>query len=989
MIATSAAGPTVYTIPSGTAFLDALAAGLLARAGDDPAALARATVLLSTRRACRALGEAFLRRGQGRPVLLPRMMPLGDVDDDDLALAEAAEWGGGPDIPPAIPDLRRRLALAREIMAQRPVGPDQAARLAAELARLLDQVHTERLSFDRLADLAPDDLAEHWQVTLDFLGILTERWPALLAAEGGTDPAARRNLALDARAAAWRRDPPRHPVIAAGSTGSIPATADLLAVVAGLPDGSVVLPGLDRDLDDDAWGDLPPSHPQHGMARLLAHLGVERSAVGDWPAPGVESTAVARAALIGRALLPPAATGEAMRFTAAERESFAATLADVATAVVPTPREEAGVIALALREALETPGRTAILVTPDRGLARRVAAEMQRWGVDIDDSAGRPLALTRPGVFLRLVAAAAAEELAPVALLALLKHPLAALGRAPADLRARARDLEREALRGVRPAPGIAGLRAALGGKEKAFADLLPPLEAALHPLLLAFDRSEVPLAEVLRAHVAAAEALAATGSEAGTARLWAGDDGEAAAGFVADVLEAADALGPIGGRDYPALFESLMDGRVVRPRYGRHPRLAILGLLEARLQQADLMVLGGLNEGTWPPDTQAGPWMSRPMMRDFGLPLPERRIGLTAHDFAQAFCARQVLLTRSERVDGTPTVPSRWWVRLATLVQAGLGPDYLRPDLRWPAWLDALDRPAEQARPIDPPRPTPPVEARPRTLPVTRIETWIRDPYAVYARHVLGLKPLDPLDQEPGAAERGILLHEILERFVRSAGHPLADDALDRLIAIGNEAFRAGGDRPGLRAFWWPRFVRAAHWFITFEQARRGAGWAPLPRAQETKGTLPLTGVDFVLEARADRVDRHASGGLAIIDYKTGAVPSASQVKSGLAPQLTLEAAMAARGAFPGIDPAVVDELVYVKVAGARVAGKEQVLDDGVTALADDSLAGLTRLVGAFARPETPYPSRPRVQFEGREGDYDHLSRVGEWGVAGGDDEA
>jgi ATP-dependent helicase/nuclease subunit B len=982
--------PAVYSIPAWAPFVDTLAAGIRDIVGDAPEDLARVRVLLPTRRACRALREAFLRLGGGRPLLLPRMTPLGDMDEDELALG--AWTGEFPDtgvtaafeVPPAISALRRQLLLSRLVLARdkRRTTPDQAARLAAELARLVDQVHTERLSFDQLGGLAPDDFARHWQVTLGFLTLVTRHWPAILEAEACVDPAARRNLLLDAQARAWRDDPPDHPVIAAGSTGSIPATADLLRAVAHLPRGCVVLPGLDRTADPETWDALGPTHPQFGIARLLEHLNVQPAAVAEWPSVVVPRTGPARAALINDALRPPAATG--CRNTAPPAP---AALDGVTRVDCPTPQDEAGVVALIMRQVLDDPGggRTAALVTPDRALARRVAAALRRWGVTVDDSAGRPLAETAPGSFLRLTAGMVAEAMTPVPLLAALKHPLAAGGQPAAIFRARVRELETAALHGPRPAAGIAGLRAALPRKAKGLRALITDLDRRTRPFTRLLARQRVPVRDLLRAHVAMAEALAETDGEPGGARLWAGEAGEAAAGFVAELSEAAGTFGPIRGPHYLALLDALMAGRVVRSRYGGHPRLYIWGLLEARLQQADVLILGGLNEGTWPPEAYANPWMSRPMMAKFGLPPPERRIGMTAHDFAQAICASRVYLTRAQRVEGTPGVPSRWLLRLENHLRGTPLEGTLASAPAWLRWARSLDEP-EGHDPVGPPAPAPPVAARPRRLSVTRVETWIRDPYALYAEHILALRPLDPIDADPGAADRGIIVHRALEKFIRDHPGPLPDDAVDRLLAIGTEVFEATLARPGVRAFWWPRFERIARWFVAFERQRRAAGHVTV--TTEARGTLNLDGPGgpFVLTARADRIDRHRDGGLAIVDYKTGQVPTWPQVRTGLVPQLSLEAAIARSGGFDGVAAEDVTQLSYLGLSGGRQPGQENALADDAAGIAAEARDGLERLIAAFDDPATPYLSRPRPMFIGRFGDYDHLARVKEWPTDGGD---
>ncbi len=984
--------PAIYTIAAGLPFVDALAAGLVARLGEDPESLADARVLLPTRRACRALREAFLRQSEGRALLLPRITPLGDLDEDELSLGA---WEGGEvsrlgedgaaafEVPTALSGLRRQVLLTRLVMAIDPGGrtPEQAARLAGELGRLLDQVQTERLSFDRLADLVPEDLASHWQITLDFLRILSEQWPRILAEESAIDAADRRNRLLEAQARSWRDRPPSHPVIAAGSTGSIPATANLLAVIAELPAGCIVLPGLVRDCRPEVWAAFDPTHPQYGMARLLDRLNVAPADVADWPAPGFQPSTGGRVMLIERALRP-ADTIDGWLSDPPLREDA---LAGVQRIDCPGPREEAGVISLLMREALETPGRTAALITPDRALARRVAAELRRWDIDVDDSAGRPLDQTPALTLLRLAVRMAAEDFAPVALLAALKHPLVAAGCDPAAFRSLVRELELTILRGPRPAPGTVGLRRALSRPAPHLLELVDDLERCVEPLVTALAAPHAGFSALLKAHVTVAESLASTALEAGANRLWAGDAGEAAAVFVSELAEAAEALGSISPRDYPRLFDALAAGRVVRPRFGQHPRLQIWGPLEARLQQADLLILGGLNEGTWPPEAVASPWMSRPMMEGFGLPLPERRIGLAAHDFAQALAAPRVALTRATRVEGTPTVPSRWLSRIEALVRDTPLSEALRPETRWLRWHAALDDPGAP-RPTPPPRPCPPVEDRPRELSVTRVETWIRDPYAIYARHILGLKPLDPLDAPPDAMERGIIIHEALDAFVRQYPNELPEDAESALLAIGEQVFRDTLDRPGVRAFWWPRFRRIARWFVAFERQRRADGWTIL--ATEVRGAMDLGGPagPFRLTARADRIERSAGGELAIADYKTGVPPSWRQVKAGLAPQLPLEASMAQAGTFEGIAPQGIAELLYLRLSGGHTPGESRILDKDIEALAHQTMEGLRGRIAAYDDPKTPYLSRPRPMFLSHVGDYDHLARVKEWASAGGE---
>ncbi|MBT3989783.1 MAG: double-strand break repair protein AddB [Rhodospirillaceae bacterium] len=987
----------VFNIPSELPFVDALAVGLTERAATGPFDLADYVILLPTRRAVRSLREAFLRLSDGKPLLLPRMMPLGDLDEEELAIAgweELPSFQDSKDItdlPEAISSVHRHLMLTKhiQVMEAGRVSIDQAARLASELARLLDQVQTEQLDFTKLKNLVPDDYAQHWQMTLEFLEILTKFWPEILQDKGLVDPAERRNLVMRAQLAHWQKHPPETPVIAAGSTGSIPATADLLTLIAALPEGAVVLPGLDDALDPAALHDIE-THPQHGLFRLLAKMDLTAGEVQNWldgeSQTNITSASPARRELIFNVMRPASKVDEWRSL----EPPMAAALAGVENITCPGPDEEAGVIALKLREALETPEKTAALVTPDRRLARRVASELGRWGIDIDDSAGLPLDQTAPGSYLRLTAELVAHYFLPLDFLALGKHPLAAGGVIPASFRQLVRDFEVAALRGPRPAPGIKGLIDLLELLPKTRPDLNTLLEN-IQTMSAEFSHSlaqpKISLGEIIKTHIGFAEALAASDEQAGLERLWSGEDGEAAASFIAELMEVGDALDEIEGVSYPALLEVLMLGRAVRPNYGSHPRLAIWGLLEARLQHADLVILGGLNEGTWPPDVGSDPWMSRPMRKEFGLPSPERRIGLTAHDFQQAFSAPEIVMTRSARVDGTPTVPSRWLMRLQKLLQ-GLDPslaDELFMPSHWLDWQARLDRP-EDVQPIEPPAPKPPVAARPRKLSVTQIETWMRDPYAIYARHILGLRALPPLDSAPDAADYGTLIHDAMDEFSRQFPAALPADAFDQLVKIGEEQFRPLLKHPGVWAFWWPRFLRIATWFVDLEAERRDEISA---LHSEVEGVYETTGPagPFKLTAKADRVDELKAGGLRIIDYKTGAPPSKKEVAAGFAPQLPLEAVIAEEGGFAKVAAQPVTQLDYWRLRGSNPAGEVSSAGDDPAELAAEAREGLAALIRLFDEAETPYEARPRPDAAPKYSDYEHLARVKEWSSSEGEE--
>lgn len=1006
----------ICCIPTGVSFVDALAHGLMLETADDPLSLSAITVLLPNRRACRAVQEAFLRLGAsgGRALMLPRLMPLGDLDDSELGLQGIAlDFSLGEDLsdplPAAIPNMRRHLLLARLVQAAAaatlPGGGDmsfdQAARLAAELARLLDQVETERLDLADIRNLAPAELAEHWQLTLRFLDILQQNWPEILRQEGAVDAAKRRNMLLERQARLWTERPPVHPIIAAGSTGSIPASADLIAAIANLPQGLVVLPGLDGQADGQQWNEISgdPAHPQFGLSQLLERLKTEPTKVWTWPHTLPDGprrpSPPSRGRIVNAALLPAEATKEWPAIAAKLGGEAELAWRDVQRIDCRTEQEEAGIIALMLREAVAQPAPyRAALVTPDRGLARRVAAELRRWNIVIDDSAGTPLSATGNGLYFRLIAEALAEELAPVPLLALLKHPLAAAGMAQLDFRRLVDLLELKVLRGPRPVPGLAGLEAALAAAERlsdrdrrAIRSLLDRLTALVGDL--GTWAGDLPLADRLTAHVRLAEALASRPDAMGGSYLWHGEAGEALGGFVAEVLQASAGIAAIDANTYAALVAELMGNVDVRPRFGLHPRLFIWGPLEARLQQVDLMILGGLNEGIWPGDIAVDPWLSRPMRREFGLPALERKIGLAAHDFQQALGASQVVMTRAQRVGGKPSVPSRWLLRLDAFLRAlGLiepieGPSQYR------GWQLRLDRP-EKIQATGRPAPTPGAKYRPNELPVTDIEKWMRDPYVLYARRILKLKPLDPLDQNADAADLGNLFHGILDRFLKETPLPLPDDAEARLLAIGEQQFGQHLARPAVWAFWWPRFRQMAAWFVGEMRARED-GLSSI--ATESTGILKIENVvpPFTLTAKADRLDVQRDGRLTIIDYKTGKPPNPRDVILGFSPQLPLEAAIASQGGFDKVPTAAVAALEFWHLKGGRGGATVVPVKDpdnkapvDPMTLAVDAYQGLKELVAHFSRDDASYIAEPRGDFGLAYNDYEHLARYDEWSNEG-----
>jgi ATP-dependent helicase/nuclease subunit B len=978
--------PHLYSIPSHKAFADTLVAGLMRRTGGDAMALARGLVLLPNNRAVRAVTSAFV-RASGGGLLLPRLVTLGSPDLGEAvgAALDPADEGAPP--PPAVAPMQRRMILARLVFEERAragaaIDAAEAVRLAGELCHTLDQLLVEEVPPTALRDidLAPE-LTEHWQRALSTFTIVLERWPEELARLGRIDAATRRRMLLDRVAERWRQQPPQGFVCAAGVTDPAPAVARLLRCVAEAPQGMTVFAGLDLAMPQEEWDALGPhlpdpvtgrirrsleTHPQFHLKLMLERMSVGRGEVANWPGTAGPDAGAVRGRAIANALAPAAFTGKWTELKAEDRR-----LTGVAAAELATPAEEAQTIALALRGALEEEGRTAALVTPDRALARRVAVHLRRWGIEANDSAGRPLSILPPGTLLLALAEAAAQRFAPMALLALLKHPL--VRNVPGDRAIRGawldgvRGLDR-GLRGPRPAAGLDGIMGHLLGhkRDRAAAWFAEPV-GLLKPIELVFEQGMQPLPALLAVLRETAQALC--GDD-----LWSGPAGRAAAEFL-DALEADAPAGPprIAPDGLAPLLRGLLDEVAVRPGSGvGHPRIAIYGLIEARLQTADLMVLGGLNEGVWPGRPAPDPWLAPRIRATLGLPGLERAVGVAAHEFGQALGAPQAIVTRARRDAASPALASRLWLRL----QAMAGERFVRAhDLE--RWAHALDDPREHL-PADRPAPLPDPSRRPKAISVTEIDRLKADPYAFYARRVLGLMPLDPVDADPSAAWRGTAVHDILEHWWK-----LDRCAPDALLPRATAMLDDERTHPMMRALWRPRLVEAIDWIARTVAAQDAEGRTVA--SAEGQGHIEVAGVK--LSGRYDRVDRLPDGSLAIVDYKTGKPPSAAAVRAGYSLQLGLLGAIAERGGFPDVAGRAGgfeywslgkkrDQFGYIETPVDAEGKRDKIVTTDFTTIA---MSNFIEAAGHWLTGSAPFTAKLVPEYAPY-AEYDQLMRRDEW---------
>ena len=954
-----AGSPLVYFMPAHRSFSDALAIGLINAVGRDPLALANGRILLPNNRAIRTVTEAFVRASDGG-LVLPRLIAIGDPDLgeriggalDPLDLAE--------EIPPAIDPLERRLLLAN-LLRTDSIGAAEALRLAAEVTRTIDQLAIEEVPAARLVDAVNEttELAGHWLQSIDRFRAILNQWPTLLAERGVIDLTDRRNRLLHALARRWSDRPPDGFTLAAGITTSAPAVAHLLARVARLDRGAVIVPGLAdiKAMPDEEWDALGPdeadrgeeSHPQFHLKRLLDRIGVARDEALPWRGGGRAASSPMRGRAVIHALAAPRFSDKWTKLLPAGRR-----LTGLSVAELPDPASEAQAIAIALRESVETPGTTAALVTPDRNLASRVSAHLQRWGIEADDSAGQPLSHSAAGTLLLAIAAAVVENLAPVPLLVLFKHPLVG---GQGSNRAQWLDTVRQldlALRGPRPRAGIAGLDDHFVTKKAGPAWLmLRPFVADLG------EPGPASLASYATRLREAAERLAGDSA-------WSGPDGRLAAELLSKVEQSADAIRvTLSPEDVIPIFRSLMDELPVRRPYGGHPRISIWGLLEARLQKADLMILGGMNEGVWPSQPSPDPWLAPQIRRTLGLPGLEFRTGLAAHDFMSALGAPRVLLTRARRDGRSPTVASRLWLRLQAMTGG------LARDQRLERLTIALDASAEIA-PAKRPAPRPPVEARPRKIAVTDLDRLKADPFAFYAKSILRLRPQEPVDAEHHAAWKGTAVHEVLEAWFKQDGCDPSKLRARAEALLADEAIH-----PMLRALWSPRLLEPMAWIAGESVKDAEAGRQPV--VAEEFGEAEVAGI--TLYGKVDRIDRLRDGRLAIVDYKTGQAPAKKAVAEGFALQLGLLSLIARAGGFKGVEGAAGAHEYWSLAKDKGQFGYRRAADsdDGPDQFVERAYAHLATAASDYLLGMKAFQAKLNPAYAPYE-DYDQLMRLEEW---------
>ncbi len=993
-----------YTIPASQAFADTLVTGIIDKF-PEPEQLARIELYLPSRRAISSIKEVFLKHHNQGPILLPKMFAVGEPDEE-VALNITIER---LELDEAINGFERQCLIASQIQ-HFPIGglrmaPAPAMKLASSLCVLIDQMQRAGTPLSAIGDVLPDELSTHWQEILKFLTILFDYWPSILAERGQIDPVARQQQLLQAQLDFWTSHPPNAPIILAGSTGTLPMTRAFMKVISHLPMGAVIFPGIELDIEDADWRAIEqdPVHPLHQIARSMVEFELPLSEVRYWHVTEkMQHKSVRPRQIMLREVMRPASrTSRWRRLAVDQSELTPSSLQGLKVMSVTDSFQEAELIAGLMRQALETPNKTAMLITPDRMLARKVQAALMRWNILVDDSAGSALILSSPARFLALIIRVVQEDASPHALRALFKHPFATAGLPRAEFTHLASLFEEQILRGPLPRKNWESWTLSVAQKPKLKNFWQTCLLSAFTPLRDAFKAVNPSLDTLAIALMQTAQNLGAlpenrvdenrvdenradsgindTQSDA-PLHIYSDYAGVRLLELLSDMIRFGGSY-PLTASEFYNTFRVLCQEEVVRTPYNQHPRLKILGTIEARMQQADTVILGGLNEGVWPPFSQRDMWINNASRTQLGLPDRHWRIALSAHDFMMAAASPEVMITRSVITDGAPTQISRWLARLDAVVAAAGLSSHL--DKQIPVWMKAVNarKIPDIVKPIVRPEPKPALAQRPSQISATDFDQLITDPYGFYVKKILKIRQKNPIDEPPSVALRGSLIHDVIAEFsTRYPTGELPEDAEEQLHKIVDAHLSKWSNIAYIDLFWRQKFSVIINWFLEEEGRRRDERFQVVA---EKEGRLELLiGQRLIfITARADRIELHQDDHYQIIDYKSGNPPSKLALVSGRAVQLLVEAAILSKGGYSLSYKTAQDiELFYWQLKGRVTAPAK--IDDvtpddfDVSIIFDQLLA----LVQSFENEDQPYLSEPNPAQRPKFSQVRHLARIKEW---------
>ena len=994
---------SLFTIAPHASFLEILANNILDGTllnGWDISSdfgLSDITIFLPTKKSRLELADIFNKKLNG--ALLPDIKTFGDEKEEEsvfLPPNNLAPFDLEP-LPKAISTIRRSLILSKltqGYLKEKPLSSSQVFALSSSLSSLIDDCHIEDVKIENLKNITPDNLSENWQENLEFLKIAFDVLPHILKEENLIDIALLQKIKLQRQAENLENIYKNKPIIAAGSTGSVLATAKLLKAITKLKRGVVVFPSLDISLSNETLKTLsdkktnPHSHPQYVLVETLKNLGAKLGDVKELaPKKNTTRTNIIRSSL---ALMNESANWANIRKK--YQDDIKTAFKDISFIGADNDELQARAIAFATYDFL-IKNKSVGIISPNRNLARRISVELKRFNIEVDDSAGTPLFHTPIMRFARQVITLVKGNFSSLDLVALLQNKFTHFALSRAEINKRAQWLEYALLRGQNPKEGIDGLRIALKqnlNNENPYAplklsekqgeelsDLFDRLEITLNPLIVLFSNKKIKIAQF--ANVFERVILDIVKDE--------NDDLKILQNWLQNLSKEDENINlEVDVFDIESSLQSLMANISSHAKTAFNAPVNIWGQLEARLQNKDLMILAGLNETIWPKIADPGVWLSRNMAVELGLEPKEKRIGQAAHDFEMALGNENVIISYAKRKGVDPIQPSRFLQRLSAFIGDEISQECQKKGDIWLEKALNIDF-CENVTPALRPSPNPKKALRPKSLSVTEIETLMRSPYDIYAKYILNLKPLDPLGMKPDARNRGNIIHAIFEQFIKEKIDINSKEAFEDIMKIAKENF-ASLNNPSQEILHFKRFENIAREFIKFEKIRDKE---IKKRNAEVKGNWKLNGADpiFTLRGKADRIDILNNGELEILDFKTGSIPDAKDMRGFFAPQMLLEAAMAREGAFKNIIPAKIASLKYIKLSFSpksfEITDYKFEKNTNLDLAVDKIIERLSRHVHEYLlNDKTPMSARIFPNLNQKFiGNYEHLSRTGEWSLA------
>ncbi len=982
----------VFNISPRYPFLDVLARYVIETAKEQNLNIANDLILLPTRRACRHLKEIFLLLSENKATLIPTILPLGDIDENGFAFLDYDTINLDENLPKPITTIERNLILSKLVKQKMSdISEEQAYSLAVDLAHLMDTVEMEELSFDNLKNIVPDKYSKHWQETLEFLKIITENYPLILKEQNLLNPVDYKVKLIKQQINLWKSFPPKGRIFAAGSTGSLVPISYMLKYIASIDNGYLILPGLDKNISDSDFdfltSDYPNSnqnHPQYGLLKLIKGLNLKINEVPNLPLykKDYDVVDVDREKLSSCIMISSDMNSNWQNLSFKEN-----VLENVTEIELQNEADEVFAISSLLRKSIEE-NKKALLITPDRKIAKSVASKLKSWNIIVDDSAGIPASDTITGNYIILILKMIYDNFSPYSLLAVLKHKYTHLGYNKNELNNIINSLENNVLCGKF---GIDNLDRMLS-YEQCPIDveiLLNKIKALCSEYIsLMSDIDKYSIYDLFIKHLKLVENFVSGPNIDFNEILWSSDIhielSKELKSFIAALKEIKNkeysiSIDEMTASAYFIFISNYLLSLNLRITNGIHPNIAIMNSIEARLIDADLYIMAGLNEDTFPAVISDDPWMNRPMKAEFKLPLPERKIGLSSHDFVEFFCKKNVVMTHSQKVKGVNTITSRWLTKLSAIVEIAKikWDNSLSQEVLY--WIKNFETKVIGNR-CKQPSPCPPIEARPKELSATWIEKWYRDPYIIFANKILGLEKIKDINPTIGGAEFGDIIHNAVQKF-KECNFSTEEELLNLMVKESLSIMSINQND-----FWLQRFKSIAKSFIQFEKKYKNDVKLSI---LENEGKYKISD-NFTIKAKADRIDVLNNNTCAVYDYKTGTIPYKKSVLTGYSPQLLIEALIIENGGYVSIGSKKVSKIAYLALKNKESDNKEIIFseydDKPLSEMIADTNNNLKDMINKFYNKENPasYISHPNPNKVGdlikKYSEYEHLARIKEW---------